>query len=228
MEYNILCYFRQVSNCAKATEDQGDNEQEDEEGAAAADGDEVITPSDSLIAQELADGPQETEESSATSSVKDAVKAVRTGVHLQETKKPRMTPAACQREALTNTMISFIEKAKSNQEEEADDELDLTFAGIAKHMHLHLNASQRQRVLNKIQTLVSNCIDNVLEGLPLMGAPQMGMQQAQNIMPSPPQPLQNVVPNQVPNAAASEHMSFFEQAVQGIQFDSSGLSFQDL
>ena len=62
----------------------------------------------------------------------------------------------------------------------------------------------------------------------LEGVPQMDMQQSQNIMPPPPQPPQNVVINQAPNAATGEHMGFFEQAAQGIQFDSSGLSFQDL
>ena len=66
-------------------------------------------------------------------------------------------------------MINYIQKANSNQEDNADDKLDLTFAGIAKQMRLHLDASQRQRVLNKIQILVGYCIDNVLEGLPLMG-----------------------------------------------------------
>ena len=73
-------------------------------------------------------------------------------------------------------MISFIEKTKSNQEDEVDDKLDLKFAGIAKQMHLHLDANQRQRVLSKIQTLLGRCIDNVLEGLPLMGPPQVPMQ----------------------------------------------------
>ena len=68
-----------------------------------------------MVAQELAEGPQDIQESNTASSVKDAVKAVRTGVHLKETKKPCMTPAAHQREALTNTMINFIQKANSNQ-----------------------------------------------------------------------------------------------------------------
>ena len=113
-----------------------------------------------MIAQELAEGPQDIQESNAVSSVKEAVKAVRTGVHLQETKKPRMTAGAKQCEALTNIMISFIQKANTNQEDDAADELDLTFAGIAKQMHLHLDANQRQRVLNKIQTLVGNCIED--------------------------------------------------------------------
>ena len=176
----------------------------------------------------MAEGPQDFQQTKAVSTMKEALKAVRTGVHLQETRKPRMTPAARQRENLTNTIINYLQKANSNQEEDVDDELDLTFAGIAKQMRLHLNATQRQRVLNKIQNLVGNCIENVLEGLPLMGVPQMGMQQAQNIMPPPPQPPQNVVVNQGPNAAAGEHIGFFEQAAQGIRFDSSGLSFQDL
>ena len=188
--------------------------------------DEVVTAPDNVVAQELVNVSDDIQESNGGSSVKDAVKAVRTGVHLQETKKPHMTPAAWQREALTNTMINVIEKAKSNQDEEVDDELDLTFAEIAKQMRLHLDAQQRQRVLNKVQTLVGNCIDNVLEGLPLMGPPQVPMHQ--NIMPPLPQPAQNVGPNSSHNAAAGERMGFFEQAAQGIQFDGSGLSFQQL
>ena len=83
-------------------------------------------------------------------------------------------------------------------------------------MQNHLDANQRQQVLNKIQTLVGNCIDNILEGLPLMGVPQMNIQQVQNIMPAPPQQSQNVVPNQPHNPAAGEHMNFFEQAAQAI------------
>ena len=210
----ILCNCRRVSNCDEATD----------EPVAEADGQEVagenaeiVTPPDNLIAEELAEGPQDIQES---------VKAVRTGVHLQETKKPRMTASAKQREALTNTMISFIQKANSNQEDEADDELDLTFAGIAKQMRLHLDANQRQRVLNKIQTLVGNCIENVLEGLPLMGPPQVPFPQGQNIMQAPRQlPAANAACN---NAPAGERLGFFEQAAQAIQYDENGLSFQQL
>ena len=93
-----------------------------------------MTPPDNLVAEEMAEGPQDIQQSKAVSSVKEALKAVRTEVHLQETRKPHMTPAARQRETLTNTMINYIQKANSNQEEDADDELDLTFAGIAKQM----------------------------------------------------------------------------------------------
>ena len=184
-DYKILCIYRRISNCAGGTEerqDTGEGEQ-DVEGGQGANTDKVVTPPDNMVAQELVEGPEDIQESNAASSVQDAVKAVKTGVHLQETKKPCMTPAAQQREAYTNTMINFTEKVKSNQEDEVDDELDLKFAGIAKQMHLHLDAHQRQRVLNKIQTLVGNCIDNVLEGLPLMGPLQVPMQQ--NIMAPP-------------------------------------------
>ena len=122
-------------------------------------------------------------------------------------------------------MISFIQKANSNQEDDADDELDLTFAGIAKQMRLHLDANQRQRVLNKIQTLVGNYIDNVLEGLPLMGPPQVPFSQGQNIMQPP---LQQHPLNEPCNAPAGERLGFFEQAGQAIQYDGRGLSFQQL
>ena len=212
-----------MSNCEEATDEavgEGDVDQTADKNA------EIVTPPDNLVAEELAKGPQEIQESNAVSSVKEAVKAVQTGVHLQETKKPCMTAGAKQHEALTNTMISFIQKANSNQEDEADDELDLTFAGIAKQMHLHLDANQRQRVLNKIQTLVGNCIENVLEGLPLMGPPQVPFPQGQNIMQAPqPLPPANLARNTAP---AGECLGFFEQAAQAIQYDGNGLSFQQL
>ena len=183
-----------------------------------------MTPPDNLVAEEIAEGPQNIQQSKAVSSVKEALKAVRTGVHLQETRKPHMTPAARQRETLTNTMINYIQKANSNQEEETDDELDLTFAGIAKQMRLHLDATQRQRVLNKIQTLVGSCIDNVLEGLPLMGAPQQPLRQApmmsQNIMHGPPQ---QEMPTQ--SSAGGDAVSFYHRGTQNIEYDPNGLSF---
>ena len=184
-----------------------------------------MTPPDHLVAEEIAEGPQDFQQSKAVSAVNDALKAVRTGVHLQETKKPRMTAAAKQRETLTNTMISYIQKANSNQEDDADDELDLTFAGIAKQMRLHLDGSQRQRVLNKIQTLVGNCIDNVLEGLPLMGPPQVPFRQPpmvhQNIMQ--PQ-IQQEIPTQ--SSAGGDTVGFYLQGGQNIKYDPTGLSFQ--
>ena len=95
---------------------------------------QIVTPPDELIAREMAETP---EELAAIPSTVEAMKAVTTGIHLQETRKPRMTPAARQREALTNTMINYINKTTS-QEKDEDDELDLSFAGLAKQMRLHL------------------------------------------------------------------------------------------
>ena len=47
-----------------------------------------MTPPDNLVAKEIAEGPQDIQQSKAVSLVKEALKAVRTGVHLQETRKP--------------------------------------------------------------------------------------------------------------------------------------------
>ena len=204
--------------------EQESQEDEETEQAEGGEEDQIVTPPDNLVAKEIAEGPQDIQQSKAVSSVKEALKAVRTGVHLQETRKPRMTPAARQRETLTNTMINYIQKANSNQEEETDDELDLTFAGIARQMWLHLDATQRQRVLNKIQTLVGSCIDNVLEGLPLMGAPQQPLRQApmmsQNIMHGCPQ---QEMPTQ--SSAGGDVVGFYHQGTQNIEYNQNGLSF---
>ena len=99
------------------------------EGEAAED-EEIVRRPDNVVAEEMAEGPQDIQQS----KVKEALKAIHTGVHLQETRKPHITPAARQRENLTKTMINYLQKANSNQEEDVDDELDLTFAGIAKQV----------------------------------------------------------------------------------------------
>ena len=41
-----------------------------------------MTPPDHLVAQEIAEGPQDIQQSKAVSAVNDALKAVHTGVHL--------------------------------------------------------------------------------------------------------------------------------------------------
>ena len=69
---NILCHSRRVSNCEEATDEavgEGDVKQTADENA------EIVTPPDNLVAEELAEGPQDIQESNAVSSVK-AVKAV--------------------------------------------------------------------------------------------------------------------------------------------------------
>ena len=54
------------------------------------------------------------------------------GTHLQETCKPRLTPAARQRQEMTNTMLAFVKKNTEKDADSSDDELDLSFAGMAK------------------------------------------------------------------------------------------------
>ena len=94
-----------------------------------------------------------------------------------------------------------------------DDELDLSFAGLAKQMRLHLNKTQRQRVLNKVTNVIGDCIENVLSGLPLFGVqhlPQANYSQM-NIMPQ-----QQVTPQAQPQrAAGGDNLGFYNQMQYG-------------
>ena len=210
-------FHRRLSNCAadqpaKKKKTTTTTVTSSTEGSQAQDGEveqrpeeQIVTPPDELIAREMAETP---EELAAIPSRVEAMKAVTTGIHLQETRKPRMTPAARQREALTNIMISYINKATS-QEKDEDDELDLSFAGLAQQMRLHLNKTQRQRVLNKVTNVIGDCIENVLSGLPLFGVqhiPQANYSQM-NIMPQQP-----TTPQAQPQRAAGDNnLGFYNQ-----------------
>ena len=92
----ILCNYRCVSNC----DEEYDDATAETEGEEVTEDAQIVTPPDNMIAEELAQGPQDIQESNTVSSVKEAVKAVCSGVHLQETKKPHMTAGAKQCEAL--------------------------------------------------------------------------------------------------------------------------------
>ena len=117
-------FHRRLSNCAadqpaKKKKTTTTTVTSSTEGSQAQDGEveqgpeeQIVTPPDELIAREMAETP---EELAAIPSTVEAMKAVTTGIHLQETRKPRMTPAARQREALTNTMINYINKATSQE-----------------------------------------------------------------------------------------------------------------
>ena len=99
------------------------------------------------------------------------MKSVASGVSLQEQRKVRLTPAARQRYEIQNTMLSYIQKTTGNGDA-SDDELDLAFSSMAKRMRLNLNKTQKEQVLFKIQNVVGDCINNVLEGNPVNGPNQ--------------------------------------------------------
>ena len=74
------------------------------------------------------------------------------------------------RDQVTNEMLSLIKDANKHANEE-DDELDLSFASMAKRMRKNLNEKQREKVLSGIQKLVSSAIENAEAGLPVIPPP---------------------------------------------------------
>ena len=62
---------------------------------------------------------------------------------LQEQRKVRLTPAARQWQEIQNTMLSYIQRTTADGDA-SDDELDLAFSSMAKHMGLHLNKTQKE------------------------------------------------------------------------------------
>ena len=166
----------------------------------------------------MAEGPQDLGQARALNSIRDAVKSVSSGVSLQEQRKVCLTPAARQWHEIQNTMLSYIQKTTADGDA-SDDELDLAFSSMAKHMRLHLNKTQKEQVLFKIQNVVGDCINNVLEGNPVNGPNQQFRPPVQ----------QNIMRANPPNPAAGDQMGFFQEGHQTITYDSTGdFSFQNL
>ena len=102
-------------------------------------------------------------------------------IHLQDTTQKFLATAASRRsDQVTNEMLSLIKDANKHANEE-DDELDLSFASMAKRMRKNLNEKQREKVLSNIQKLVSSAIENTKAGLPVIPPP-----------PPPPNMLQPI------------------------------------
>ena len=155
----------------------------------------------------MAEGPQDLGQARAINSIRDAVKSVASGMSLQEQRKVCLTPAARQWQEIQNTMLSYIQRTTADGEA-SDDELDL-----------HLNKTQKEQVLFKIQNAVGDCINNVLEGNPVNGPNQQFRPPVQ----------QNIMCANPPNAAAGDQMGFFQEGHQTITYDSTGdFSFQNL
>ena len=119
--------------------------------------------------------------SSATASASSKMKL---NIHLQDTtQKFRATAASRRRDQVTNEMLSLIKDANKQATEE-DDELDLSFASMAKRMRKNLNEKQREKVLSGIQKLVSSAIENAEAGLPVIPPPPNLLQPIRT--PTPP------------------------------------------
>ena len=106
--------------------------------------------------------------STATASASSKMKL---NIYLQDTtQKFRATAASRRRDQVTNEMLSLIKDANKHANEE-DDELDLSFASMAKRMRKNLNEKQQEKVLSGIQKLVSSAIENAEAGLPVIPPP---------------------------------------------------------
>ena len=178
----------------------------------------IVDPPDHLLAAEMAEGSQELGQARVLNSITDAVKSVSSDVSLQEQGKVRLTPAARQWHEIQNTMLSYIQKTTADGDA-SDDELDLAFSSMAKRMCLHLNKTQKEQVLFKIQNVVGDCINNVLEGNPVNGPNQQFRPPVQ----------QNIMHANPPNPAAGDQMGFFQEGRQTITYNSTGdFPFQNL
>ena len=122
--------------------------------------------------------------SSTSSSTASASSKMKLNIHLQDTtQKFRATAASRRRDQVTNEMLSLIKDANKQATEE-DDELDLSFASMAKRMRKNLNEKQREKVLSGIQKLVSSAIENAEAGLPVIPPPPHLLQPIRT--PTPP------------------------------------------
>ena len=103
-----------------------------------------------------------------------------------------MTDTAKQRQELHKSFLSILQKDQ-DRDMKPDDEIDSTFFGYANCMHLHLNQDQKEDVLQEINKVVTEAINNVHAGLPvitrsLMFVPLVPpLQQA-----TPPPPMQQM------------------------------------
>ena len=67
-------------------------------------------------------------------------------LHIQKPRAKRLTEAAKQRQELTTSFISLLQKEKEH-DFQPDDEVDSTFAGLANRMRKHFNPDQMEDVL---------------------------------------------------------------------------------
>ena len=103
-------------------------------------------------------------------------------IHLQDTtQKFRATAASRRHDQVTNEMLSLIKDANKHA-----NELDLSFASMAKRMRKNLNEKQREKVLSGIQKLVSSAIENAEAGLPVIPTPPNMLQAIPTRTPTPP------------------------------------------
>ena len=111
-------------------------------------------------------------------------------LHIQKPRAKHLTEAAKQRQELTTSFISLLQK-EQERDFQPDDEVDSTFAGLANRMRKHFNPDQMEDVLQELNRVVTEAINNVRAGLnPVrMYTPAQPphLQPVPNIIQGPPQ-----------------------------------------
>ena len=192
--------YRRESNCTfdDAEGEPGTVHVEDDNVVTQTDpNEEIVTPPDDMVAAEI-DAIVNPAVPSATPST--STESMASKVHLQAPRAKRYTPAAQQRNELTNTMIQMFQQEQKKLLEE-DDELDLSFAAYAKRMRTFLDQNQREEVLQQIGQLINTAVNNVRSGMPVLqknpqvfsrprAATPIAMNVSSNMQNNPGPPLQ--------------------------------------
>ena len=135
----------------------------------------MSTPPDNLVAQEM----QQNEEfalfqkqqnaGKVVPSTSTSVPKINNKIHLQDpSKASRMTTAAKQRMAMQSAMLSMFEKSQAKMSDEAEDDLDLSFASIAMRMRRNFDALEKEQIHVEIMNIVNEAIRNKSQGQPVI------------------------------------------------------------
>ena len=175
--FDMECFCRSTSNYNNAEEDQVEQESS---VSVSGNGVETVTPVEGNEGEVLpVTTPPAVPGTSSDTSI-----AGPSRLHIQKPKAKRLTEAAKQRQELTTSFISLLQK-EQEQDFQQDDEVDATFAALANIMWKHLNPDQLEDVLQEVNHVVTQAINNVRSGVPAV---------RQYVTPPPLQPVQNLIP----------------------------------
>ena len=189
MKALIICgifYRHDNSNCPDEVLIEGEGGVQSVESAAVPENEQrIVTPPDSLVAQEINSIVNRDCMASTSSSSSSCSSGVASKVHLQAPKAKRFTPAAKQKNDLNEKILSMLQQ-EENRPVESDDELDLSFAAYAKRMRLFLTNEQKEDVMQEVHGVISTAINNARAGLRVTTRPPVIQNNVQNLVQGPP------------------------------------------
>ena len=210
--------IRRVTNVSAGEDDEQEVGVHDVQDVQADDAtDEIVTPPDEMLADELQAWEDNSSKSKSknkvgvkssnvVASTSNASSKIKMNIHLADpSTKYRQTPAARKREAMNDAMLDLVKETHKQMKEsgEEEDALDLSFISMAKRMCTNLNAKQIEKVHIAFQTLVNTAIDNAEQGLPVVPRPPNLLQPIRsqtppNYMGPPGPPPPSATPVQPP------------------------------